>query len=672
MGRREDEQTPLWIAGPTLARSAGHRFYEKLNELLGEVGFDRRVEQLCAPYFEEGDRRGRPSVAPGVYFRMLFVGYFEGIESERGLEWRCSDSLSLRTFPMELAISSPMTGATESFVAGPACRADRATMTYSPRATAMACSSEGARVAPALRRTSCKPVKLAIERSRASRREEDEDLNQSPHPTVQARMTGKAYDDEFRRLVRVPVALMWRRFVRATIVARMNRAAAALIAGVVSAPMTLGACGGGNAASTLVSPPTFDPVGQTRCGVKKSIERPLIVEWPSPDRQELEDTIRGGVAVVSYSGCEMRVLDRCSAPSTYAYSGLTRAVDKVVIRNADELYANLPVGAAKLEGTLERSGQLTVGMNLVGRYRSVRSTIRRDELKGECAGATHFVYGVSVGAFDFYAGGTAKVAGGGGVGSFKAGGSSQAERESITRVGDESACATSAPDDKAPPSQCGALIRIEVVALEDEATSVPTPRSTGVTACREGTTWDGGTCVEAPAEGTPPPRARRPVPLDIEVALQGGYGAVVPFQNIRNPGGANTIGIAVGGRAGVSFHGVYLGVDGSYNFGKTDQVTTYTTSDKSFMLGLAAGYGITLAERVTLRPRLGVGNFVLTDTFYGTGNALYFEPGVTGLYSFGHFIVGADFDYLVIPGTTLTVSQTLSGPIVRAEAGLRF
>jgi transposase len=98
MGRREDRQAPMWISGPDLARSPGHRFYEKLNELLSEAKFDQRAEEICAPYFEADDKPGRPSIAPGVYFRMLFVGYFEGIESERGLEWRCSDSLSLRTF----------------------------------------------------------------------------------------------------------------------------------------------------------------------------------------------------------------------------------------------------------------------------------------------------------------------------------------------------------------------------------------------------------------------------------------------------------------------------------------------------------------------------------------------------------------------------------------------
>ena len=98
MGRREEQQTPMWLSGTELARSPGHRFYEKLNELLSEAKFDRQVEQMCAAYFEAEEKRGRPSIAPGVYFRMLFVGYFEGIESERGLEWRCADSLSLRAF----------------------------------------------------------------------------------------------------------------------------------------------------------------------------------------------------------------------------------------------------------------------------------------------------------------------------------------------------------------------------------------------------------------------------------------------------------------------------------------------------------------------------------------------------------------------------------------------
>lgn len=98
MGKREDKQQPLWVAAPELPRSAGHRFYEKLNDLLREADFDQQVEALCQRFYEADGTGGRPSIAPGMYFRMLFVGYFEGIESERGLAWRCSDSLSLRDF----------------------------------------------------------------------------------------------------------------------------------------------------------------------------------------------------------------------------------------------------------------------------------------------------------------------------------------------------------------------------------------------------------------------------------------------------------------------------------------------------------------------------------------------------------------------------------------------
>lgn len=97
MGKRDSEQQQdLFITHDKLPRSAGHVFYRKLNQLLSEGGFDRWIEALCEPYYCQG--QGRPSVPPGQYFRMLLVGYFEGIGSQRGIAWRCSDSLSLREF----------------------------------------------------------------------------------------------------------------------------------------------------------------------------------------------------------------------------------------------------------------------------------------------------------------------------------------------------------------------------------------------------------------------------------------------------------------------------------------------------------------------------------------------------------------------------------------------
>ena len=122
MGQRgTQQQGQLWIPADQVAKGPGHPFYRKLNEVLaagrevhgdseshggpnapgnreprgGRVSFDRFVEDLCREFYAEA---GRPGIPPGVYFRMLLIGYFEGIDSERGIDWRCSDSLTLRQF----------------------------------------------------------------------------------------------------------------------------------------------------------------------------------------------------------------------------------------------------------------------------------------------------------------------------------------------------------------------------------------------------------------------------------------------------------------------------------------------------------------------------------------------------------------------------------------------
>jgi transposase len=94
--RRKHGQQPLFVAAADLPRTVAHPFYLKLNEVLAGWKFDDYVEELCQRFYHE--TLGRPSLAPGRYFRLLLVGYFEGIGSERGIAWRCADSLSLRSF----------------------------------------------------------------------------------------------------------------------------------------------------------------------------------------------------------------------------------------------------------------------------------------------------------------------------------------------------------------------------------------------------------------------------------------------------------------------------------------------------------------------------------------------------------------------------------------------
>src|SRR5215213_3612208 len=98
MGKRKQRQEALFVMTEGLPKSAGHPFYQRLNALLAEAEFDHWIERRCQQYYQQAEKRGQPSIPPGVYFRMLLVGYFEDIDSQRGIAWRCSDSLSLRAF----------------------------------------------------------------------------------------------------------------------------------------------------------------------------------------------------------------------------------------------------------------------------------------------------------------------------------------------------------------------------------------------------------------------------------------------------------------------------------------------------------------------------------------------------------------------------------------------
>ena len=94
--RRRARQPSMWVASADLPRGGGHPFYERLNGVLDEAGFDTFVERECATFYADGV--GRPSLAPGRYVRMLLLGYVEGLDSERAIAWRAADSLSLRQF----------------------------------------------------------------------------------------------------------------------------------------------------------------------------------------------------------------------------------------------------------------------------------------------------------------------------------------------------------------------------------------------------------------------------------------------------------------------------------------------------------------------------------------------------------------------------------------------
>jgi Sel1 repeat len=245
-------------------------------------------------------------------------------------------------------------------------------------------------------------------------------------------------------------------------------------------------CGGSNLAAQLEKPPEFTP-REGRCSAGKVQARPLIVEWPSSDRAALEARVKQGLVPVKYVGCDMEVLTTCHVDARYAYTGITPKSDVVTIHNADELYANIPVHAAKFEGTLQKSGSLNVAMTIIGRFDANRPSVRADELQGDCKEATHVVSALTVGAFRFSAGSSAGVSGGASFLAASAGGKSTADQETLNTDGDEKQCEKATADDKSPPFGCGALLRVELVPLGEARKDAPT--------CPAGTSWDGNLCA---------------------------------------------------------------------------------------------------------------------------------------------------------------------------------
>jgi len=236
----------------------------------------------------------------------------------------------------------------------------------------------------------------------------------------------------------------------------------------------------GNAASQLTETPTMtDATGEAKCGVRASAAKPLVVEWPAAERAALEARAVRGLVPVRYEGCEMEVLTNCTASGEYSYVGLNLKREGVKIKDADELYAQLPVGAAGLEAKLERAGQLNVDMVIIGRKEATQVEFNERDLEGRCDDATHVITGLTVGAFSFYAGASAGVGAGVKVGQIGAGAASSSEREVLKQDGSEDACSLAEQGSFEPPDGCGALLRVEVVPIDRIFASKTTPTSSG-------------------------------------------------------------------------------------------------------------------------------------------------------------------------------------------------
>ena len=207
-------------------------------------------------------------------------------------------------------------------------------------------------------------------------------------------------------------------------------------------------------AAPALDAPDYEPTDQAKSRAHKTRDKPLVIEWPSAERAELEARMKHGTVVVQYNGEVMRMLPACKAPGSYAYTAVTPKHEALTITNEDELHATLPFGAARFEGELASSGSLKVDMTLVGRYAATDDAVA---VAGDCRGATHVISAATVGAFKLYAGADAR----GDASFIGMGAGSRAEKTSLAEDGDKAACSEGNSD--APPDGCRAILRVELV-----------------------------------------------------------------------------------------------------------------------------------------------------------------------------------------------------------------
>jgi hypothetical protein len=223
---------------------------------------------------------------------------------------------------------------------------------------------------------------------------------------------------------------------------------------------TLAACGG--AELPRASAPAM-PDEQARCRAAARSGSPLVTEWSSAEKANLQARLRAGALAVEYTGCSMRPLPACSLRGSYRWQRTTLSSEGIEIRSADELFTKLPLGALALEGELARSGRLAVRTMVSGQYTLEGSGAADVPDYGECAQATHLLTAVSIGSFKLHSGGTLDASAAVGVGAY-GGGAKTASSETLLReAGDFDSCKLST--DETAELGCSSPIQAFLVPL---------------------------------------------------------------------------------------------------------------------------------------------------------------------------------------------------------------
>lgn len=217
----------------------------------------------------------------------------------------------------------------------------------------------------------------------------------------------------------------------------------------------LPACGG-NADFARAKAPGV-PDTEARCQAAARGESPLVTEWSSAEKANLQARLRAGALAVEYTGCSMRPITACTVRGSYRWQRTTLSSESIEIHNQDELFTKLPLGALTLGGELARSGRLAVRTAVSGQYVLEGSTTADVPDYGDCSAATHLLVGVSIGSFKLHSGGTLQAGGSVGAGLYSGGAQTSSSENLLREAGDFESCRQSS--DEKPEMNCSSPIQ---------------------------------------------------------------------------------------------------------------------------------------------------------------------------------------------------------------------
>lgn len=260
-------------------------------------------------------------------------------------------------------------------------------------------------------------------------------------------------------------------------------------------------------------PVAAESTGRSSVKAVTGASAPLIVDWKPEERADLEEAIHDGVAIVEWSDAGLRLLRSCHLDGEYGYLPVQMKKDLVRLESADEVKANLPLGAAgllgKIGGELGHGATLDIAMAMVGKRRTTWHDVTDQDVKGKCAGASHFVRALLVGAFAMKTGSKTHAAAAVEIFGAGAGGSLASSKDVNRADGKLDACEKATGEEAKPPAQCAAVLRLELEPITKGAAPAPKPAvvegprpvdADEAPACSEGMVFREGKCAALVAD----------------------------------------------------------------------------------------------------------------------------------------------------------------------------